>query len=50
MKLPTELYVELQRNGLARLRTPVERTYVPGDAAAAKRLMLDPGPGFDGRR
>jgi Domain of unknown function (DUF4291) len=41
---------ELQRNGLARLRTPVERTYVPGDAVAAKRLMLDPEPGFDAGR
>ena len=40
---------EILRNGLARLWTPVERTYVPSDAAA-KRLMLDPGPGFDAGR
>jgi hypothetical protein len=31
----------LARNGTAQLRTPAERTYVPGDAAIAKRLMLD---------
>src|SRR5215467_1280543 len=41
---------ELRRNGVARLRTPAERTYVPGDAAVARRLMLDSGPGFDGER
>jgi len=35
---------ELQRNGTAQLRTPAERTYVPGEAAVAKRLMLDTGP------
>jgi hypothetical protein len=34
----------LQRNGVAQLRTPAERTYVPGDAAIAKRLMLDWDP------
>jgi Domain of unknown function (DUF4291) len=34
---------ELQRKGVAQLRTPAERTYVPGDAAIAKRLMLDSG-------
>jgi hypothetical protein len=41
---------ELRRNGVARLITPAERTYVPGDAAIARRLMLDSGPGFDGER
>lgn len=32
---------ELQRNGVPGLMTPAERTYVPADAAVAKRLMLD---------
>lgn len=31
----------LQRNGATGLLTPVERPYVPGDAAIATRLMLD---------
>ena len=34
---------EFRRNGVVRLRTPLERTYVPGDAAVARRLMLDSG-------
>jgi Domain of unknown function (DUF4291) len=41
---------ELQRNGVAQLRTPAERTYVPSDATVAKRLMLDTGPGFESER
>jgi len=32
---------ELQRSGTSRLRTPLERLYVPGDEAVAKRLGLD---------
>jgi hypothetical protein len=39
---------ELQRNGVAGLTMPVERTYVPGDPAIAQRLMLDSQPGSDG--
>jgi hypothetical protein len=41
---------ELRRNGVALLRTPAERTYIPADAAVAKRLMLDAGPRFAGKR
>ncbi|MBO0750661.1 MAG: DUF4291 domain-containing protein [Bradyrhizobiaceae bacterium] len=39
---------ELRRTGLTQLRTPVEQTYVPGDAAVAARLMLDTQAGLPG--
>jgi hypothetical protein len=39
---------ELHRNGVAGLMMPSERTYIPGDAAIARRLMLDSQPGPDG--
>jgi hypothetical protein len=31
----------LKRAGAARLRTPAERTYVPGDPSIAQRMGLD---------
>jgi hypothetical protein len=31
----------LKRAGVAELRTPVERTYVPGDPSIARRITVD---------